>query len=117
MDQSEIELRLTLIFRDMESYQGEGDPEYRGRLHWQTTPSGLLVRQMQRDRLINLGNMTARGRPMFTGQVSQKVDGPAKQGPLTDPPVAYATDDHRPAAAGVRSRVHGRPGRALTRRT
>ena len=67
-------------------------PEYRGRIYWETIPPGLLVRQMQAGGTVSVGNMTWTAKPdaYFAGLM--KVRDLIAQGVLAGPAVPYVTN-------------------------
>ncbi len=68
------------------------NPEYRGRIFWETIPPGLLVKQMKAGGTITVGNMTWTVKPdaYFAGLA--KVNDLIADGTLTGPPVPYVTN-------------------------
>ena len=91
-------------------------PQYKGKLFWETIPPGLLVKQMEAGGTITVGNMTFTVKPdaYFAGY--KKVQELVKEGKLAAPAVPYATNTLTimvPAGnpAGVKSLVDlGKPG-------
>jgi ABC-type molybdate transport system substrate-binding protein len=67
-------------------------PEYKGRIHWETIPPGLLVKQIQAGGTITVGNMTwtVKADAYFAGYM--KVKQLVKDGLLVGPAVPYATN-------------------------
>ncbi len=68
------------------------NPEYKGRIFWETIPPGLLVKQMEAGGTITSGNMTWTVKPdaYFAGLL--KVKALIDQGLLTGPAVPYVTN-------------------------
>jgi ABC-type molybdate transport system substrate-binding protein len=68
------------------------NPEYRGRIFWETIPPGLLVKQMKAGGTITVGNMTWTVKPdaYFAGLA--KVKALIADGTLTGPAVPYVTN-------------------------
>lgn len=68
------------------------NPEYRGRIFWETIPPGLLVKQMKAGGTITVGNMTWTVKPdaYFAGLA--KVKELIADGTLTAPAVPYVTN-------------------------
>jgi ABC-type molybdate transport system substrate-binding protein len=68
------------------------NPEYRGRIFWETIPPGLLVKQMKAGGTITVGNMTWTIKPdaYFAGLA--KVKELIADGALTGPAVPYVTN-------------------------
>lgn len=68
------------------------NPEYRGRIFWETIPPGLLVKQMKAGGTITVGNMTWTVKPdaYFAGLA--KVKDLIADGTLTGPAVPYVTN-------------------------
>ncbi|MFL9993630.1 ABC-type molybdate transport system, substrate-binding protein [Burkholderia sp. GAS332] len=68
------------------------NPEYRGRIFWETIPPGLLVKQMKAGGTITVGNMTWTVKPdaYFAGLA--KVKELIADGTLTGPAVPYVTN-------------------------
>ncbi len=68
------------------------NPEYKGRLYWETIPPGLLVKQLKARGTITVGNMTwtAKADVYFAGlaKVKQMID----DGLLVGPAVPYVTN-------------------------
>ena len=67
-------------------------PEYKGRIYWETIPPGLLVKQMEADGRITVGNMTWMAKPdaYFAGLM--KVKDLISQGLLAGSAVPYVTN-------------------------
>ena len=94
-------------------------PQYKGKLFWETIPPGLLVKQMEAGGTITVGNMTFTVKPdaYFAGY--KKVQELVKAGKLEAPAVPYATNTLTimvPAGnpAGVKSLADlARPGLKL----
>ena len=68
------------------------NPEYKGRIYWETIPPGLLVKQMDAGGTITSGNMTWTAKPDAYFAGLKKVDALISQGSLTGPAVPYATN-------------------------
>ncbi|WP_183081553.1 substrate-binding domain-containing protein [Paraburkholderia fungorum] len=68
------------------------NPDYRGRIFWETIPPGLLVKQMKAGGTITVGNMTWTIKPdaYFAGLA--KVKELIADGTLTGPAVPYVTN-------------------------
>ncbi|MHB8886676.1 MAG: substrate-binding domain-containing protein [Methylovirgula sp.] len=68
------------------------NPEYKGKLYWETIPPGLLVKQLKSGGTITVGNMTwtAPADVYFAGlaKVKQRID----EGLLVGPAVPYVTN-------------------------
>lgn len=68
------------------------NPEYKGRLYWETIPPGLLAKQLKSGGTITVGNMTwtAPADVYFAGlaKVKQRID----EGLLVGPAVPYVTN-------------------------
>ena len=68
------------------------NPEYKGRIYWETIPPGLLVKQIKAGGTITVGNMTwtAPADVYFAGlaKVKQRID----EGLLVAPAVPYVTN-------------------------
>jgi molybdate transport system substrate-binding protein len=68
------------------------NPEYKGRIYWETIPPGLLVKQMQAGGTITVGNMTWTVKPDAYFAGLQKVKDLIEQGLLTGDAVPYVTN-------------------------
>jgi molybdate transport system substrate-binding protein len=68
------------------------NPEYKGRLYWETIPPGLLVEQLKANGVVTSGNMTwtAKADVYLAGlpAVKQLIE----EGLLDGPPIAYVTN-------------------------
>src|SRR5260221_1623458 len=67
-------------------------PDYKGHIYWETIPPGLLVKQMEADGRITVGNMTWMAKPdaYFAGLM--KVKDLISQGLLAGSAVPYVTN-------------------------
>ena len=68
------------------------NPDYKGRIYWETIPPGLLVKQMQAGGTITVGNMTWTTKPDAYFGGLMKVKTLIDQGLLTGPAVPYVTN-------------------------
>ena len=68
------------------------NPEYRGRIFWETIPPGLLVKQMKAGGTITVGNMTWTVKPDAYFAGLGKVRDLITDGTLTGPAVPYVTN-------------------------
>ncbi|GAB3628175.1 Molybdate-binding protein [Pandoraea terrae] len=68
------------------------NPEYRGRIFWETIPPGLLVKQIKAGGTITVGNMTWTVKPDAYFAGLKKVEGLIADGTLTGPAVPYVTN-------------------------
>lgn len=68
------------------------NPQYRGKLYWETIPPGLLVEQIKAGGTITVGNMTwtVKGDAYFAGLA--KVEALIKVGTLVGPAIPYVTN-------------------------
>lgn len=67
-------------------------PEFKGRIYWETIPPGLLVKQMQAGGTVTSGNMTWTAKPDAYFAGLKKVEALIDQGLLSAPAVPYATN-------------------------
>jgi molybdate transport system substrate-binding protein len=68
------------------------NPEYKGRLYWETIPPGLLVKQMQESGTVTSGNMTWTAKPDVYFAGLGKVRSLIEDGLLEGPAVPYVTN-------------------------
>jgi ABC-type molybdate transport system substrate-binding protein len=69
------------------------NPEFKGRIYWETLPPGLLVKQIEAGGTVTSGNMTWTAKPDAYLAGLKKVHDLIGQGVLTGPAVPYATND------------------------
>jgi ABC-type molybdate transport system substrate-binding protein len=69
------------------------NPEYKGRLFWETIPPGLLVKQMEAGGVVTSGNMTFTAKPDVYFSGLKKVEELIGEGKLDRPAVPYVTND------------------------
>jgi ABC-type molybdate transport system substrate-binding protein len=67
-------------------------PDYKGRIYWETLPPGLLVKQMEAGGTITVGNMTWTVKPDAYFAGLQAVQHLVDQGRLSGPAVPYVTN-------------------------
>ena len=67
-------------------------PEYKGRIYWETIPPGLLLKQMEAGGTITVGNMTWTVKPDAYFAGLQAVQRLIDQGKLDAPAVPYVTN-------------------------
>jgi molybdate transport system substrate-binding protein len=67
-------------------------PEYRGHVYWETMPPGLLVRQMEHNGTVTVGNMTWVVRPDVYLAGLKAVETQIDDGRLQAPAVPYVTN-------------------------
>ena len=68
-------------------------PEIKGKIYYETLPPGILIRQMQQDNTITVGNMTWTIKPDVFAAGLKKVNYLIRQGLVLGPAVPYVTND------------------------
>jgi ABC-type molybdate transport system substrate-binding protein len=68
-------------------------PQLKGKIYYETIPPGLLIRQMEHNNTITVGNMTWTVKPDVYAAGLKKVDYYVKSGLLKGPAVPYVTND------------------------
>ena len=72
---------------------GDANPQYRGRVFYETLPPGLLLRQMDAGGTVTSGNMTWTVKPdVYMAELAASTD-LVRSGRLTAPVVTFATND------------------------
>jgi molybdate transport system substrate-binding protein len=69
------------------------NPDFKGRIYWETIPPGLLVKQIMAGGTVTSGNMTWTAKPDAYFAGLKKVRDLIDQGLLAGPAVPYATND------------------------
>lgn len=79
--------------RDLVRAFGDANPTYRGRVFYETLPSGLLLKQMAAGGTITSGNLTFTVKPNVMMAEQHASEGWVNEGKLTAPVVSFATND------------------------